>query len=88
MGRFSRNSPLEIDRHDAAHTPDLTLALNLSAMRFAKQGQGHIRPGLRITNYKGSAIIAFAVIGEVVYVIGVFYGGQDYEAVLSVTAGY
>ena len=47
-----------------------------------------IRPGLRITNYKGSAIIAFAVMGEVVYVIGIFYGGQDYETVLSVTAGH
>jgi len=47
-----------------------------------------IRPGLRITNYKGSAIIAFAVMGEVVYVIGVFYGGQDYETVLAVTAGH
>ncbi|MEX4005444.1 hypothetical protein AB4Y38_42390, partial [Paraburkholderia sp. EG285A] len=26
IGRFSRNSPLDIDRHDAAHTPLLTLA--------------------------------------------------------------
>ncbi|WP_250522378.1 hypothetical protein, partial [Caballeronia sp. ATUFL_F2_KS42] len=26
IDRFSRNSPLEIDRHDAAHTPLLTLA--------------------------------------------------------------
>jgi hypothetical protein len=30
-------------------------------------------------------VIAFAVIGEMVYIIGVFYGGQDYETVLSVT---
>jgi len=41
-----------------------------------------IRPGLRITNYKKRAVIAFAVEAEVVSVIGVYYGGQDYESVL------
>lgn len=38
-----------------------------------------IRPGLRITNYKGRAIIAFAVSVSLVSILGVFYGGQDYE---------
>ena len=42
-----------------------------------------IRPGLRITNYKGRAVIAFDVSDEQVSVIGVFYGGQDYETVLN-----
>jgi plasmid stabilization system protein ParE len=41
-----------------------------------------IRPGLRITNYKKRAVIAFTVEGDVVSVIGVYYGGQDYESVL------
>lgn len=41
-----------------------------------------IRPGLRITNYKKRAVIAFEVDAEVVSVIGVYYGGQDYESVL------
>jgi toxin ParE1/3/4 len=41
-----------------------------------------IRPGLRVTNYKGRAVIAFHVDGEQVSIIGVFYGGQDYETVL------
>jgi toxin ParE1/3/4 len=41
-----------------------------------------IRPGLRITHYKGRAIIAFAVEAEQVSIIGVFYGGQDYEGAL------
>jgi toxin ParE1/3/4 len=41
-----------------------------------------IRPGLRITNYKKRAVIAFAVDAEVVSIIGVYYGGQDYESVL------
>jgi toxin ParE1/3/4 len=41
-----------------------------------------IRPGLRITNYKKRTIIAFAVEAELVSVIGVFYGGQNYEVIL------
>ena len=41
-----------------------------------------IRPGLRVTNYKGRCVVAFAVTNKLVSVIGVFYGGQDYEAVL------
>jgi toxin ParE1/3/4 len=43
-----------------------------------------IRPGLRTTNYKGQAVIAFAVddTDMVVSVVGVFYGGQNYERAL------
>ena len=41
-----------------------------------------IRPGLRITNYKKRAVIAFAVLEQSVAIVGIFYGGQDYEAVL------
>ncbi len=41
-----------------------------------------VRPGLRITNYKKRTVIAFTVDPDQVSIIGVFYGGQDYEAVL------
>lgn len=41
-----------------------------------------VRPGLRITHYKKRTVIAFAVETESVSIIGIFYGGQDYEAVL------
>ncbi len=41
-----------------------------------------IRPGLRTTNYKRRVVIAFTVEAERVSIIGIFYGGQDYEAVL------
>lgn len=40
-----------------------------------------MRPGLRISNYKGRTVIAFDV-GTQVSIIGVFYGGQDYETAL------
>ncbi|WP_297462628.1 type II toxin-antitoxin system RelE/ParE family toxin [Ferrovum sp.] len=41
-----------------------------------------VRPGLRITNYRKRAVIAFCVDSEQVSIIGVFYGGQDYETIL------
>ncbi|MFW5498037.1 MULTISPECIES: type II toxin-antitoxin system RelE/ParE family toxin [unclassified Maridesulfovibrio] len=42
-----------------------------------------IRPGLRITHYKKRAIIAFAVLDDKVSILGIFYGGQNYEGKLS-----
>jgi len=41
-----------------------------------------VRLGLRIANYRKRAVIAFAVDDNVVSIIGVYYGGQDYESVL------
>lgn len=41
-----------------------------------------VRPGLWITNYKKRTVIAFAVDAEQVSIVGVFYGGQDYESIL------
>jgi plasmid stabilization system protein ParE len=54
--------------------------LETSPLRGAQRDD--IRPGLRITNYKGRTVIAFAVDAEQVSIIGVFYGGQDYETAL------
>ena len=42
-----------------------------------------VRTGLRITNYKKRAVISFDVGAEQVSIIGVFYGGQDYETILT-----
>lgn len=41
-----------------------------------------IRPGLRVTNYKERVVVAFAVNSDQVAILGIFYGGQNYEAVL------
>lgn len=41
-----------------------------------------VRPGLRVTNYKKRAVIAFEVDAEQVSIIGVFYGGRDYGTIL------
>lgn len=42
-----------------------------------------IRPGLRILGYRRRVAIAFEVDGSQVSIIGVFYGGQSYEILLS-----
>lgn len=41
-----------------------------------------VRPGLRITHCRKRAVIAFVVDAEVVSILGVFCGGQDYETVM------
>ena len=41
-----------------------------------------IRPGLRVTNYEKRTIIAFIIDVDLVVILGVFYGGQDFETVL------
>jgi plasmid stabilization system protein ParE len=41
-----------------------------------------IRPGMRVTNYRKRVVISFIVDAELISIIGVFYGGQDYEAML------
>jgi plasmid stabilization system protein ParE len=55
--------------------------LNISPHR----GSSHddVRPGLRVTNYKKRAVIAFTVDENLVSIIGIYYGGQDYESDLS-----
>ena len=44
-----------------------------------------IRPSLRVTYHKGRTLIAYAVDidARTVSIVGVFYGGQDLDAVLS-----
>ena len=41
-----------------------------------------IRSGLRTVGFRRRVVIAFAVFGQSVVIVGVFYGGRDYEAVL------
>ena len=41
-----------------------------------------IRPGLHITHHKGRVVIALTLEGNQVSIIGLFYGGCDYESLL------
>jgi len=39
-----------------------------------------IRPGLRVFGFRRRVSIAFEITGEVVTILGIFYGGQNFEA--------
>lgn len=41
-----------------------------------------IRRGLRLTFFRKRVAIAYSAIAKAVTVLGVFYGGQDYESLL------
>jgi toxin ParE1/3/4 len=43
-----------------------------------------LRPGLRTIGFRRRVTIAFAVEADTVMIIGVFYGGQDFEAALRI----
>lgn len=71
----------------AAHFVDGIVAYCESFETFPERGtqRDDLLPGLRIIGYRKSVTVAFRVSGDaqVVSVVGVFYGGQDYEATLS-----
>lgn len=53
---------------------------------FPKRGtcRDDLRPGLRTIGFRHRVTIAFTVESRVVTIIGVFYGGQDFEAALQI----
>ncbi|MBX7434177.1 type II toxin-antitoxin system RelE/ParE family toxin [Mycobacterium sp. Y57] len=55
----------------------------LAAFPHRGRARDDVRPGLRTIGFKRRVVIAFAVLGQAVVIIGIFYGGRDYEAVLS-----
>jgi len=60
----------------------ITYCESLCTFPYCGVMRDDVRPGLRITHYKRRTVIAFAVDADLVSIIGVFYGGQDYETIL------
>ena len=54
----------------------------LSAFPLRGTLRNDIRPGLRITNYRKRTVIAFAVDAKQVSILGIYFGGQDFESAL------
>jgi len=71
----------------AARYTDAIVSYCESLCMFPLRGtkRDDVRPGLRITHYRKRTVIAFDVDTERVAIIGVFYGGQDYESILQET---
>ena len=57
---------------------------SLQKLPYRGKVRNDIRPGLRVTNYKKRTVIAYVVAEDLVSILGVFYGGQDYETILEV----
>jgi toxin ParE1/3/4 len=55
-------------------------SLKTFPMRGARRDD--IRPGLRVFGFRRRVSIAFEATGEVVTILGIFYGGQNFEATL------
>ncbi|KND58563.1 hypothetical protein BVER_03526 [Candidatus Burkholderia verschuerenii] len=65
----------------AAQYVDAIVDFCVSLATFPERGvsRADLLPGLRITHYRKRAVIAFRVTDDIVSVLGVYYGGQDYE---------
>ncbi|GGD51998.1 type II toxin-antitoxin system RelE/ParE family toxin [Pseudoxanthomonas indica] len=57
---------------------------NLATFPLRGIRRDDLLPGLRISHYRGRTIIAFTVDtpASVVSILGVYYGGRDYDAVI------
>jgi plasmid stabilization system protein ParE len=70
----------------ASRYVDAIIAYCEGLATFPMRGRGRddILAGLRITNYRRRAVIAFLVDAEaqIVSIVGVYYGGRDFEAIL------
>jgi len=69
----------------AARYTDAIVAQCESLKTFPMRGarRDDIRPGLRVFGFRRRVSIAFEITGEVVTVLGIFYGGQNFETVFS-----
>jgi toxin ParE1/3/4 len=68
----------------AARYTDAIVSQCESLQTFPHRGvpREDVRPGLRVTHHKKRTVIAFDVEGELVSILGIFYGGQDYKTIL------
>ena len=77
----AQGSPAAAEQYTSAI---VTYCESLAAFPHRGTRRDHIRPGLRITNYRRRTVIAFEVddASARVAILGVFYGGRDYERAL------
>lgn len=61
----------------------VTYCQGLTEFPYLGVARDDIRPGLRTIGYKRRVVIAFAVLDYTVAIVGIFYGGRDYETILA-----
>lgn len=73
------SSPDTASRHTDAI---VTFCEGLKTLPRRGTRRDDIRPGLRTTNFRKRVVIAFSVDAKQIAILGVFYAGRDYEAIL------
>jgi plasmid stabilization system protein ParE len=61
----------------------VTFCEELATFPYQGRARDDIRPGLRLIGYRRRVVVAFAVTGHALLIVGVFYGGRDYGAILA-----
>lgn len=72
------------DRAEAYVSAIFDYCDKLSDFSFRGIARDDLRPGLRTIGFRRRVVIAFAVQESTVEILGVYYGGQDYESLLSI----
>ena len=60
----------------------VTFCEDLAPFPLRGHARHDIRPGLRTIGFRRRAVVAFVVRDDAVVVLGGFYGGRDYEAIM------
>jgi toxin ParE1/3/4 len=68
-------------RADAYITRIVAFCTRLATFPLRGQRRDDLLPGLRTVGFERRATIAFTVSADEVLIEGIFYGGQDFEAV-------
>lgn len=70
------------DRAERFVSAILDFCNGLASSPFIGTARAGIRPGMQTTGFRRRATIAFAVTDTTVEILGVYYGGRDYESLL------
>ncbi len=74
-----------------AGSPDTALSYTRAIVQeceslatFPERGtpRDDIRAGLRVTHHRGRVVVAYTIFDDAVHILGIFYGGQDYESLI------
>lgn len=61
----------------------VTFCEGLVDFPYRGRSRDDIRPGLRTIGFRRRVVIAYAVVDEVTLIVGIFYGGRNYEVALA-----
>lgn len=56
---------------------------DLASFPFIGVARNDLMPGLRVVGFRRRVTVAYVVTEEIVEILGIYYGGRDYESLLS-----